>query len=69
MKQPRCRIGLRVENGAQKFATRCSKKPGHNGPHSGPHLAELPYQKISWYQGDGRQFETDRNVVYAWRSK
>lgn len=67
MKQPRCRWGLKVavENGL--IATRCRLKPGHNGPHEGRHLPELPYQKIKWYDGDGRQFVTGRDILYAWR--
>jgi len=49
--------------------TRCRLKPGHNGPHEGRHLPELPYQKIKWFKGDGREFMTDRDVIYAWRAR
>lgn len=67
MKQPRCRIAIKIENGALVYATRCRLKPGHNGPHVGPHLAELPYQRIKWFKGDGREFQSDRDAPSAWR--
>lgn len=67
MKQPRCRMGLRVQTGALAYATRCRLKPGHNGPHEGYHLPELPYHKIRWFKGDGREFQTDRDRHFAWK--
>jgi len=68
VKQPRCRLALKVRlEGGGWMATRCRLKPGHNGPHEGRHLSELPYQKIKWYDTDGRQFVSDRDILYAWR--
>jgi hypothetical protein len=68
MKPPRCRVGLKM-TGEQNFSTRCRQKPGHNGPHVGPHLPELPYQLIRWFHGDAREFLTDRDLPYAWKNR
>jgi hypothetical protein len=64
----RCRFAITVEH-AEPWSTRCYLKPGHNGPHRGRHLPELPYQTISWYKGDEREFITDRDKVYGWRTR
>ena len=67
-KQPRCRMALAVD-GTVPWATRCRLKPGHNGPHEGRHLSELPYQKVKWFHGDGREFQSDRDRAFAWKTR
>lgn len=66
---PRCRTALRFDVGEAHAGTRCRLRPGHAGPHEGRHLPELPYQKVRWYQGDGREFQSDRDIYYAWKMR
>ena len=43
------------------LATRCYLAP-HGGSHHGHGLAQI----IEWLPGDRREFQTDREDVYAW---
>src|SRR5512143_260514 len=47
--------------------TRCTKPalPLHD-EHEGPGIAEFSYQRIHWYQGDRRQYQTTRMDPSAW---
>jgi len=65
---PRCRFAIDMDGGVP-FATRCRLKRGHNGPHEARHLIELPYQKVRWYHGDNREFISDRDRFYAWKTR
>ena len=47
------------------LSTRCYLGP-HGGSHHGHGLEQFPYQIIEWYRGDRREFETDREDIYAW---
>ena len=55
--------------GFDTLATRCMKQPGHAGPHEGKGLRSFPYQRIKWFQGDRREFITERKGEYAWKEK
>lgn len=55
------------------LATRCYKELGHvfdpnNGTHVGKGLIEFPYQEIRWFDGDRRQFLTEREDEYSWEA-
>lgn len=65
---PRCPWAIAV---GFSLATRCHKPAGHvdgdlDATHEGPGLAEFPYQRVSWFAGDRREFETDRDEPHAW---
>ena len=49
--------------------TRCLLKPAHMGPHEGRGLEKFIYQRIKWFQGDGREFQTDKPNDWAWSQK
>lgn len=49
--------------------TRCMGRKGHNGPHEGKGLKKFPYQRITWFKGDRREFLTERADEYAWSEK
>src|SRR5687768_14015869 len=47
--------------------TRCDKGAPHlNESHESPGLAEFPHQRIEWFGGDRRSYETTRLDVSAW---
>lgn len=49
------------------LATRCFYVRDHaDAGHLGKGLREFDYQRISWYRGDRREFETDRTDEYSW---
>jgi hypothetical protein len=52
------------------LTTRCDKPVGHDGPHEGPGLAEFPYQRIEWLQGDRRELiNLERDDEHAWETR
>lgn len=63
MNGTRCPFAIRFST---TLVTRCFLNPGHGNVHIGRGLAEFPYQKVSWYAGDRREFETDRDDEHAW---
>lgn len=65
----RCRTALRFDFETGFAKTRCRLKRGHNGPHEGRHIPQMPYNKIRWFHGDEREFISDRDILFAWRAK
>jgi hypothetical protein len=62
---PRCPWAIRVGT----LTTRCQKRVSHahsDPSHEGNGLSQFPYQRIQWYPGDRREFETDREDESAW---
>jgi hypothetical protein len=62
---PRCPWAVQIG----KLATRCHKRVSHahgDPSHEGSGLSQFPYQKIQWFPGDRREFETDREDLFAW---
>jgi hypothetical protein len=49
--------------------TRCLLEEHHNGWHEGPGLAEFPYQKVNWFTGDRREYQTGREDASAWEEE
>lgn len=51
------------------YHTRCMRD-AHDVPTDGAHtargLAEFPYQLITWYAGDRREYQTDREDEHSW---
>lgn len=60
----RCRWAIRF---GKVLNTRCKRpaSPIHDG-HMGPGITEFPYQTIHWYAGDRREYQTDRDELFAW---
>lgn len=46
--------------------TRCMFRRGHNGPHEGKGLKKFPYQRVRWFEGDSRQYVTDKDHEFSW---
>lgn len=36
--------------------------------HIGKGLEEFPFQRIEWFSGDRREYETDRDDEFAWEA-
>lgn len=58
----RCRKAITLGT----ISTRCMEDAGQTHPHMGKGLAQFPYQRIEFFDGDRRIFETDRDDEYAW---
>lgn len=67
--EARCRTALRFAFEGSFAKTRCRLKRGHNGPHEGRHVPQMPYSKVRWFHGDRREFISDRDILFAWRAK
>jgi hypothetical protein len=46
--------------------TRCRLPKGHAPGHEGRGLVQFPYQRISWFEGDRREYQTERENKNAW---
>lgn len=46
--------------------TRCMLEAHTDERHLGKGLAESDYQRVEWFAGDRREYETDRNDEHAW---
>jgi hypothetical protein len=62
----RCAYAIEYEDNRY---TRCMLKPAHFGPHEGRGLKKLVYQRVKWFQGDGREFITDKPHEWAWSQR
>jgi hypothetical protein len=61
----RCRWGIKFGT----LHTRCNKAAGHESEqHIGRGLAAFPYQRIEWFAGDRREYQTDREDANAWEA-
>jgi hypothetical protein len=40
----------------------------HPASHIGKGLKEFDYQRIEWFPGDRREYETDREDEFAWET-
>lgn len=62
LSKARCVMAIAMGN----LHSRCFYKPGHGGPHEARGLKKFPYQRIKWFQGDGREYQTERTDEWAW---
>jgi hypothetical protein len=49
------------------LVTRCMRENGHEGSHVGRGLVQFPYQTVEWFEGDRRQFISERPDEYSWQ--
>lgn len=61
----RCRLAIKA---GTTLTSRCHLVAGHVGSHESRGLIEFPYQRWEWLPGDRREFETDRDDLYAWET-
>ncbi len=66
----RCRWAIRF---GVTLHTRCKREAGHGVDNHGDQLAhkgrgleEFSYQRVEWFPGDRREYETDRSDDFAW---
>lgn len=57
----------------ERLVTRCFREAGHTTilpgfavMHVGRGLPRFSYQRFEWFEGDAREFKTDRDEAYSW---
>lgn len=59
----RCRWAIKF---GHTLHTRCMLQADQHREHTGKGLKEFPYQRITWFVGDRREYPTHRDDEFAW---